>query len=268
MKNIFKKNQVIIAALAIMIIVAGYLNFTRDKVGNDGAQDAAVSPGTTVSQADDLDLTGDPDSVVSDTNDVVDVNKTSDNKDGKTTATDKTGDAVLATNTITSDFFISNKLQREQVRAANEATLQDIIDSKNVSDKQKQAAIDAMIELTSIKDKENATETLLEAKGFPDTLVTITDGSVEVVVNANKLTEQQIAQIEDIVKRKTGISAKNIVISPVNVKAKEETSTNDTTTSKTNDKDSTSTKTKSTDQTKPSDQAKDKASSSDSESAE
>lgn len=222
MKNIFKKNQVIIAALAIMIIVAGYLNFTRDKVENQGDKNTAVSPATMDAQADgDLDIAGDPDSVVSDNNDVVDAN--SETSGDKT----KTGEAVLANNTISADFFVSNKLQREQVRAANESTLQEIIDNANVSDKQKQAAIDAMIELTAIKDKENATETLLEAKGFPDTLVTITDGSVEVVVNANQLTEQQMAQIEDVVKRKTGISAKNIVISPVNVKA-EDASADDT----------------------------------------
>ncbi len=229
MKNIFKKNQVIIAALAIMIIVAGYLNFTRDKVGDDGTMDANASPSAVGTQADgDLDITGDPDSVVSDTNDVVNSNNDSDTDASKVDADNKAGDAVLANNTINADFFISNKLQREQVRAANEASLQEIIDNKNVNDKQKQKAIDAMIELTTIKDKENATETLLEAKGFPDTLVTITEGSVEVVVNANKLTEQQMAQIEDVVKRKTGISAKNIVISPVNVKANEDKTEEDT----------------------------------------
>ena len=262
MKNIFKKNQVIIAALAIMIIVAGYLNFTRDKVGNEGALDAAASPGAIGNQADaDLDLTGDPDSVVSDTNDVVDANNDSDKSDTKVDADNKAGEAVLATNTINADFFISNKLQREQVRAANETTLQEIIDNKNVNDKQKQDAIDAMIELTTIKDKENATETLLEAKGFPDTLVTITEGSVEVVVNANKLTEQQMAQIEDVVKRKTGISAKNIVISPVNVKAEEVKDTKDASADNSDAKDSTSTGTKDSDQQ----QTQDKDSKSDSD---
>ncbi len=221
MKNIFKKNQVIIAALAIMIIVAGYLNFTRDKVGDDGVENTGADPAGIESQVDgDLDLVGDPDSTVTDSNDLIGVNAPT-GKDGQAEAGAKAGEAVLANTTIDADFFVANKLQREQVRASNEATLQEIINSSTVSDKQKQAAIDAIIELTSIKDKENATETLLEAKGFPDTLVTITDGSVEVVVNANQLTEQQMAQIEDVVKRKTGIAAKNIVISPVNVKASE-----------------------------------------------
>ncbi len=266
MKNIFKKNQVIIAALAIMIIVAGYLNFTRDKVGDQGALDAAASPGTLNVGADDLDITGDPDSVVSDTNDVVDTNTNTDKDDTKVDADDKAGDAVLANNTINADFFVSNKLQREQVRAANEATLQEIIDNKNASDKQKQAAIDAMIELTSVKDKENATETLLEAKGFPDTLVTITDDSVEVILNANKLTEQQMAQIEDVVKRKTGIAAKNIVISPVNVKAEDDSSSKDVSGVDTDKKDAAGTKEQGSENSK--DQTQDDSKKSSSEATE
>ena len=40
----------------------------------------------------------------------------------------------------------------------------------------------------------------------------------QVVVNADDLTESQIAQIEDIVKRKTECSADKIVISPVGKK--------------------------------------------------
>lgn len=127
------------------------------------------------------------------------------------------GEAVLATNGISSDYFTKNKLKREQTRAQSEEALKEIINNSNIAEEQKQDAIDKMIALTSIKEKETVTETLLEAKGFSEALVTITDDSVEVVVNANNLSEQQIAQIEDVVKRKTGISAKNIVISPANV---------------------------------------------------
>ena len=78
---------------------------------------------------------------------------------------------------------------------------------------QKQEAIDGMIALTDIAEKETAAEILLEAKGFDDVVVSITDGMVDVVVNTAELSEAQRAQIEDIVVRKTGISAENIVIS-------------------------------------------------------
>ena len=83
----------------------------------------------------------------------------------------------------------------------------------NISEEQKQEAIDGMIALTDIAEKETAAEILLEAKGFDDVVVSIADGMVDVVVNTSELTEAQRAQIEDIIVRKTGISAENIVIS-------------------------------------------------------
>ena len=72
-----------------------------------------------------------------------------------------------------------------------------------------------MIAITDVAEKEMASEILLEAKGFADVVVSITDGAVDVVVNAVELTEAQRAQIEDIVIRKTGISAESIFISTV-----------------------------------------------------
>ena len=63
-----------------------------------------------------------------------------------------------------------------------------------------------------IAEKENAAETLLQAKGFVDPVVSITENQVDVVVNAVSLTDPERAQIEDIVKRKTEIGAAGIVI--------------------------------------------------------
>ena len=75
-----------------------------------------------------------------------------------------------------------------------------------------------IMNMTDISEKETATENLLAAKGFNEAVVTILDDSVDVVVNAKELTEQQIAQIEDVVKRKTECQADKIVISPVGKK--------------------------------------------------
>ena len=69
--------------------------------------------------------------------------------------------------------------------------------------------------MTDIAEKETAAEILLEAKGFDDAIVSIDGGSVDVVVNTEELSEAQRAQIEDIVIRKTGVSADAIVISAV-----------------------------------------------------
>jgi len=72
-----------------------------------------------------------------------------------------------------------------------------------------------MIELTQRAERESAAEILLEAKGFESAVVTITEDTADVVVGLQTLTDAQCAQIEDIVARKTGIAAYNIVINPL-----------------------------------------------------
>ena len=72
-----------------------------------------------------------------------------------------------------------------------------------------------MTALTENAEKEAAAELLLESKGFTDAVVSITDGSVDVVIGQSEITDAQRAQIEDIVKRKTDIAAENIVISTI-----------------------------------------------------
>lgn len=238
MKHILKKNQVIITALAIMIAVAGYLNFTQDKV-EDGITTQLVDTkgetdsGTveTVSNKvtqDDFADTQDLTQMEDNQDDYADISaediggdqmNVADNGELETADEDgAVGEAVLANNTISSDFFASAKLNREQTRAKNKEMLMEIVDNKNLTESQKQDALNNIIKLTEVSEMETATETLLSAKGFDGTVVSIVDNSVDVVVNAKDLTEQQIAQIQDIVKRKTSISSENIVITPVAVK--------------------------------------------------
>ena len=80
---------------------------------------------------------------------------------------------------------------------------------------QKQEAVDSMVRMTDIAEKEAAAEVLLQAKGFQEAVVSINGDAVDVVINAAELSDAQRAQIEDIVKRKTDIAAENIVISTI-----------------------------------------------------
>ena len=93
-------------------------------------------------------------------------------------------------------------------------------DNKNLSDAQKQEAVDQLLLMTDLAEKEAAAETMLASKGFLDSVVSISEDSADVVVNASELTEANRAQIEDIVTRKTGVAAQNIVITPVYAEGK------------------------------------------------
>lgn len=199
MKRLFKKNQMIITTLAIMIAIAGYLNYSGKIFGD---KPAAETSGELASK-DLLDIseetTGDIES-----HDV-------EVADGSVEGTP--GEAVL-----TNGVVAEAKVTREQVRAKNKETLQGIIDNKNISEEQKKDAIAQMVEMTALAEKEVAVETLLASKGFKNAVVSLTKDSADIVVGKSELTDANRAQIEDIVTRKTDIAPANIVITPIHEK--------------------------------------------------
>lgn len=243
MKNIFKKNQIIITALAIMIAVAGYLNYSGTKLGGEAESPTEAVSATAeneysdiseedilsenVSATDEEPESGD-DVALEETSDeqsdddetaLIDIDSLdTDDLDGELAgAEDTPGEAVLTSTTTTIGFAAEAKVSREQVRASNKETLLEVINNTNISDDQKQNAIESMVSMTDVAEREASAELLLEAKGFSDVVVSITENSVDVVVNVEEVTDSGRAQIEDIVKRKTGISAENIVITPISV---------------------------------------------------
>ncbi len=252
-KNVVKKNQIIITALAIMIVVAGYLNFTGQEISTSGLvssqknenviADATATPKETAKMKKEQQKTQDSANASSKSN-KKQVSKTKKGtRDAKETTTDisaedegkddytvtdsgevvaseeNPGEAVMVSNSIGNDYFSSAKLAREQSRAKNKETLMEIINNKSLDTKEKKTAVNQVAAITDAAEKENAAELMLEAKGFEDAVVSITDDSADIVINAGELTSQQIAQVQDIVKRKAGIAADKIVITPVKVKS-------------------------------------------------
>ena len=124
------------------------------------------------------------------------------------------GEAVL-TNGAGNTTVAEAKVSREQIRAQNKETLQALIDNTNISEEEKQEAVSQMVHMTELAEQEMAIETLMASKGFSEAVVSLTNESADVVVDAAELTDANRAQIEDIVTRKTSISPENIVITPI-----------------------------------------------------
>ena len=224
MKNMVKKNQVMITALALMIAVAGYLNFAGNRItqeeivttGSDTVETAKVTGDD--SQYEDIQsmdyLEQSLDDILAE--DITVDEENADLEAGSDSVEEITGDVpgeAVFTSVAGMDSLSGAKLLKEQTRAKSRETFLEIINNTNIAEEQKQEAIDGMIELTDVAEKETAAEILLEAKGFEDVVVSITDDMVDVVVNTAELTEAQRAQIEDIVVRKTGMNPEAIVIS-------------------------------------------------------
>lgn len=212
MKNLIKKNQLMITALAIMLAIAGYLQFAGNNLEEeylavDNVEVENITEELKYTEIESLDSEVDiiMEDYLEDGMTVAEVTPEAGEIPGEAVFTSANGVAILS----------EAKLLKEQVRAKNKETLLEIINSDGLSDEQKVEAVSTMVAMTDIAEKEVAAEVLLQAKGFTDVVVSINGNAVDVVVNATELTDVQRAQIEDIVKRKTEIGAENIIISTV-----------------------------------------------------
>ena len=210
MRTSFKKNQLIITALAVMIAIAGYLKYSDSMI--DSQQLAAASASTDeLIVSDEIEMDISAEDIYASTGiteeAVEEAAETSDTEPGEAVFT--------STNMVSGTFASEAKLSRDQTRAKNTESLLQIINSDVVSEAQKQSAIEQMLELTDISERETGAETLLAAKGFEDVVVSISDMKVDVVINQSEISDVQRAQIEDVITRKTGLPPENIVITPM-----------------------------------------------------
>lgn len=246
MKKLFRRNQIIITTLAIMIAAAGYLNYAGKKELEASVDNTVYQAGSLEISDEDLlaenqaasyDITGEieeaqpqaegenlqaeaagsTDAGAAEAGQGEQLAEIDSWDGGEEAGMDNPGEAVLTSGLTVSDYIANVQLNREQIRAKNKETLNNIINNTNIEEAAKQEAIQNMIAMTAIAEKENAAETLLQAKGFADPVVSLTDGKVDVVINAATITDQQRAQIEDIVKRKTEVPADGIVITLLNL---------------------------------------------------
>ena len=196
MKKGSHKNQIIITTLALLLAVVGYISYdNRDTFMN--AKDVLSTEIEAVN--------GEADTQVSD-----EVALETDSTEEILNA----GETVLTSASTESEECVAQvKLGREQVRSKNKEALQKIIDDAGVSEEEKKSAVDAMVKLTENAQMEEDAQMMLEAKGFKNVVVSLSDDCCDVIVGKDDVTDEKRAQIEDIIKRKTNIGASNIVIS-------------------------------------------------------
>lgn len=203
MKRIVKKNQVIIAALTVLLGVAGYLNFSGqsgDKEKDKNGSEQAFAGGEPLDvAAGEITL-----------NDMEDPEHIELNSDE-----DNIGEAVLTSTGVAVTNMVNIKLSREQSRSKAKANYLEIINDDGMDEMSVASATDAYIKMTEDMEKETEAETILGAKGFSNCIVSIGEESVDVVVCKNELSGEDRAKIEDVVVRKTGCSIDQIVITTV-----------------------------------------------------
>ena len=205
MKKGSHKNQIIITTLALLLAVVGYISYdNRDTFMN--AKDVlsteieAVNGKADTKESKECEDTQASDEVALETDSTEEILNA--------------GETVLTSASTESEECVAQvKLGREQVRSKNKEALQKIIDDAGVSEAEKKSAVDAMVKLTENAQMEEDAQMMLEAKGFKNAVVSLSDECCDVIVGKEDVTDENRAQIEDIIKRKTNIGASNIVIS-------------------------------------------------------
>lgn len=188
---VIKRNQVVVTALAVMIAAAGYLNFQESR-SSEGKQTALQ-----LTEEGDVTALVDYSALPDDTDET--------ELDPITAETTGDGAAVyVSANGNGSAYFAEAKLNREQSRAKEKDILTEMLNNENITEEQKAKCTESMLLLQERMEKESAAEAMIQSKGFKQAYVRMDNETVDVVVDAVKLTDKDVAQIEDIVQRKTG----------------------------------------------------------------
>lgn len=225
----FKKNQVIISVIALMLMAAGYLNFTNNgsdfnktaETGSliDSEQMAAIGDAQLVStkpaeanEIKDESLNVTVENIIKNE---IDSNEDS-NKDNNKEADNKQENNTLETNSktvTTSEYFTESRLEREKMYSQMIETYQKILEKSGISESQKTTA---QSEIKKINEQKNAimiTENLIKNKGYEDLIIFVNNTSINVIIKSKKLETEQIAQVQNIITRELNSKIENIHIS-------------------------------------------------------
>lgn len=216
MKGLFKKNQVIIYVIALMLVTAGYLNYTTNTAEQVSAQTAMEMEAN-----DDMQIADIGDATLVSSNDVVtnsiDTNTTNTENANMTdtNTTTNTSNTSTETNaTITSDeYFTKSKLERDTMYSQMIESYENVLNSSNSLETQKQSATEEIKKINDTKNSIMICENLISTKGFTNNIIFVNGDSISVIIGVEELKQEEVAQIQNIISRELNAEIENIHIS-------------------------------------------------------
>lgn len=230
--KLFKKNQVIIYTIALMLVVAGYLNFTTKQ------EEPSVQASMQMEAQDDMQLADIGDARLVNSNDVASENiqKSENETDNNTAKENKTDNNIISgenkttevnsqnnatdenkvqqTNTVVSDeYFVKSKMERDTMYSQMMETYEKVLNSSNALEMQKQSATQEITKINEIKNKIMICENLIKTKGFENNIIFVNGDSISIIIGANEIKAEEVAQIQNIISREMGANIDNIHIS-------------------------------------------------------
>ena len=237
--KVIKRNQIIIFVGALMLIVAGYLNFSDNglpinnlvptstladaeemaSIGDAKLVSANVVDGEQENEIQDIVNNNDLNDSVIETNTEADIKNNDKNvseniTESSTTETSSNNiESVNKDKQLNNNYFTQSRLDRDTMYSQTLDTYQKIIENESISADQKAIAQKEISKINEQKNSIMIAENLIKVKGFEDLIIFINGENVSVIVKSDKLEEKEIAQIQNIVTRELGVKIENIKIS-------------------------------------------------------
>lgn len=211
-----RKNQVIIYVIALMLVAAGYLNYTAD--GNKSIQansDPEVTYNENIANIGDATLVSSNEVQEGALVDNDEVNEANSNvvQENKSDSKEQNKEVTQVASQETDEYFSKSKLERDNMYSQMLETYQNIVNSSTVSDEQRNIATQEITKINNTKNAIMICENLLGTKGLDKSIVFVNGDSVSVVVKAQgELAENQVAQIQNVISREMGVEVQNITI--------------------------------------------------------
>lgn len=209
--KILKKNQLIILVISLMLVTAGYLNFTTTDNNQSSVNTVAELGDATLVSSNDVE---NQNNIVENTEEDYkkESNETVENNE---VASSETSSVENETQTTAQEdtYFTTSKLERENIYSQMLETYQEIYNNTNSTSEQKTTAIEEIAKINKTKNAIMIAENLVIAKGFKNIVIFANDNSVSVIIEAEALEPEQIAQIQNIVSRELEVGAELINIS-------------------------------------------------------
>lgn len=215
--RILKKNQLTILVIALMFVTAGYLSYTsKESVeasgeAENGEKLASIGDATLVNSGEYLEE-NDKQNIM---NTIQEANKKEETNKVENTEKQEQNQSkqTSATKEETDDYFTNSKMEREKMYSQMLESYQKILESNNISQEQKAISEQEITKINQTKNAIMIAENLIHTKGFKDCVIFINDASVSIIVKAEKLETEQIAQIQNIISRELKAQIENIHIS-------------------------------------------------------
>ena len=214
-----KKNQIVIFAIALMLITAGYLNYSmkteETAVWSDqtNEQVAGIGDAKLVSSNNAIENNTISNSIVDNDNTEVSTSKNETSNRNDVVENDDVSQTSANVSGGNDKYFSESRLEREKMYSEMLESYQSMLSSNNVSPEQRNNAQSEISKINSQKNAIMIAENLIKNKGFNDIVIFVNNESVSVVIDSENLQEADIAQIQSIIQRELSVNAQNIHIS-------------------------------------------------------